>query len=118
MNGSLGPAPKREESLALPASLGTAQLFDCATSSIATFAKTSSSWPNVTRRDVDAGILESGDFADENKTGFRVHIERTSPTEATIQMKGAGAYFTDLGVDQALSDFKRSLSSCIAGATH
>ncbi len=115
MNGNLGPAPKRAESVALPASLETAQLFDCAASSIATFAKTSSSWPGVTHRDVDAGVLESGDFANENKTGFRVHIERTSPTEATIQMKGAGAYFTDLGVDQAMSDFKASLSTCIAG---
>ncbi len=117
MNGSLGPAPKRADTVSLPAGLETEHLFDCAESSIASFAKESSSWPGVTRRDVAAGILESGEFDEENRTGFRVRIERTSPTAAGIEMKGAGAYFVDLGVDQAMADFKASLEACLAGAS-
>lgn len=117
MNGTPGPAPKQTGSIALPAGLDTERLFDCAESSIASFARESSSWPGVSRRDAAAGILESGEFAEENRSGFRIRLERTGPTAATIEMKGAGAYFADLGVDQAMTDFKASLTNCLAGTS-
>lgn len=115
VNGTPGPAPKRTDAISLPAGLDTERLFDCAESSIASFARESSSWPGVSRRDAAAGVLESGEFEEENRGGFRIRLERTSPTAAKIEMKGAGAYFVDLGVDRAMTDFKASLATCLAG---
>lgn len=117
MNGAPGPAPRQTDSIVLPAGLDNERLFDCAESSIASFARESSSWPGVSRRDAAAGILESGEFEAQNRSGFRIRLERTGPTAATIDMKGAGAYFVDLGVDQAMTDFKTSLANCLAGTS-
>jgi len=107
--------PMASDVLALPADLPTQRLFDCAETSIAHLSETSSSWPKVTRKDAARGVLESGNFEDANRSGFRMRIERAQGAgQARIALKGAGAYFADLGVAQAMQDLKTALGSCIA----
>ncbi|WP_260676264.1 hypothetical protein [Xanthomonas graminis] len=107
--------PMASDVLAIPADLPTQRLFDCAETSIAQLSETSSSWPKVTRKDAANGVLESGNFEDANRSGFRMRIERAQGTsQAKITLKGAGAYFADLGVAQAMQDLKTALGSCIA----
>ncbi|WIH05888.1 hypothetical protein KHF85_05340 [Xanthomonas translucens pv. graminis] len=107
--------PMASDVLALPADQPTQRLFDCAETSIAHLSETSSSWPKVTRKDAANGVLESGNFEDANRSGFRIRIERAQGVgQAKIALKGAGAYFADLGVAQAMQDLKTALGSCIA----
>ncbi|WP_369933795.1 hypothetical protein [Xanthomonas tesorieronis] len=107
--------PMASDVLAVPADVPTRVLFTCAQDTIARFSDTSSSWPKVTRNDAAAGVLESGDFPKKNRSGFRMRIERPrGAVQAKITLKGAGAYFADLGVDQALADLKSELDTCIA----
>jgi len=107
--------PMASDVLAIPADLPTQRLFDCAEASIAHLSETSSSWPTVTRKDAANGVLESGNFEDANRSGFRMRIERAQGAgQARIALKGAGAYFADLGVAQAMQDLKTALGSCIA----
>ncbi|WP_295932738.1 hypothetical protein [uncultured Xanthomonas sp.] len=118
------PAAARKTTMAsavlrVPADLPNQRLFDCAESSIAALSETSSSWPKVTREDPAQGILESGDFPETNRSGFRLCLERPpGASQAKLVLKGAGAYFVDLGVDQAMQDLKTALDRCIATQPH
>jgi hypothetical protein len=48
-----------------------------------------------------------------------MRIERPQGAgQAMITLKGAGAYFVDLGVEQAMKDLKTSLDSCVASQPH
>lgn len=106
--------PIASDVLIVPADLPTQRLFDCAETSIAQLSETSSSWPKVTRKDAAKGVLESGNFEEANRSGFRMRIERVQGAgQARIALKGAGAYFADLGVAQAMQDLKVTLGSCI-----
>jgi len=106
--------PMASDVLAIPADLPTQRLFDCAETSIAHVSETSSSWPKVTHKDAAKGVLESGNFEDANRSGFRMRIERAQGAgQARIALKGAGAHFADLGVAQAMQDLKTALGSCI-----
>lgn len=108
-------APMASAVLSVPTDLPNQRLFDCAESSIAALSETSSSWPKVTREDPAKGILESGDFPDTNRSGFRLHLERPpGANQAELALKGAGAYFVDLGVDKAMQDLKTALDRCVA----
>ncbi|UKE49953.1 hypothetical protein KCU57_14650 [Xanthomonas translucens] len=103
--------------MAIPVDLPTQRLFDSAETSIAQLSETSSSWPKVTRKDAANGMLESGNFEDANRSGFRIRIERAQRAgQARIALKGVGAYCADLGVAQAMQDLKTALGSCIATA--
>lgn len=107
--------PMASAVLSVPADLPNQRLFDCAESSIATLSETSSSWPKITRDDPAQGILESGDFPETNRSGFRLRLERPpGANQAKLALKGAGAFFVDLGVDQAMRDLKTALDRCVA----
>lgn len=115
MTNSNRKMPLASDALSVPTALPNKRLFDCAQSSILELSKTSSSWPEVTLRNDGSGILESGDFDKDDKTGFRMRIERPNGTgQAAIALKGAGAYYFDLGVDQAMKDLKATMQHCIS----
>ncbi|WP_369914385.1 hypothetical protein AB8810_16895 [Xanthomonas sp. NCPPB 3005] len=115
MSAAAKKTPMASDVLVVPADLPTQRLFDCAETSIARLSETSSSWPKVTRKDDARGVLESGNFEDANRSGFRMRIERAQGAgQARIALKGAGAYFADLGVAQAMQDLKTALGRCIA----
>ncbi|MET7140545.1 hypothetical protein M3S04_01135 [Xanthomonas sp. PPL139] len=115
MSAAARKTPMASAALRVPADLPNQRLLDCAESSIATLSETSSSWPKVTREDAARGILESGDFPEANRSGFRLRLERLpGASQANLALKGAGAYFVDLGVDQAMQDLKTALDRCVA----
>lgn len=119
MTATAKKAPTASDVLTVPTDLPTQRLFDCAETSITKLSETSSSWPKVTRKDDAKGVLESGNFEEENRSGFRMRIERAQGAgQARITLKGAGAYFVDLGVEQAMKDLKASLNSCVATQPH
>ncbi len=119
MSAAAKKTPIASDVLVVPADLPTQRLFDCAETSITQLSETSSSWPKVTRKDDAKGVLESGNFEEENRSGFRMRIERPQGAgQARITLKGAGAYFVDLGVEQAMKDLKTSLDSCVASQPH
>jgi len=51
---------------------------------------------------------------DDNVTGFRIRLHhRAAAGKVDVELKGADAYFIDLGVDTAIADFRRELSRCL-----
>lgn len=80
-----------------------ARIFDCAEAAVSDLSQTSSSWPKITLRDESKGVLESGDYPADDKTGFRMRLERINAgTGIRVHLKGAGAYYVDLGVQKAI----------------
>ena len=112
---SFGGVPTASDELAVPPQTTTQQIFDCAEKSIGSVPEPSNWRKDVTRRDPNAGILETGDFDKENTIGFRARL-RVDPggALARIKIKGAGPYYTDLGVDDAMITLKTNLARCLA----
>ena len=114
-----GCAPQDASTIPVPTNLRTAALFDCADASIRDLHRRDEQWnARVTRRDVDAGRFETGDFGKSNVMGYRVQLlRRDRDPRATLSVRAAGPYFTDLGADRALSTFTSTLTACIAHST-
>ncbi len=108
-------APKASAVLEVAPSLGTEAVFVCAERQLQTLAKDNNLWIlKVTRRDTSAATLETGHYEDDNVTGFRIRLHhRATAGEVDVELKGAGSYFVDLGVDLAIADFRRDLSRCV-----
>lgn len=107
--------PTRSDSLQLPAGTRTTTLFGCAEKSIEGFRKSSRFWPAVSLNDPVRHIFQSGDYDAANAGGFRVRMTHSESEHlAHIEIKGAGPYYMDLGVDQAMTDLKASLQKCLA----
>lgn len=117
MNEQAQAAPARRDTLQAAAGTTTVALFGCAEKSIAAFRETSRFWPAVSLNDPARQVFETGDYDAGNVGGFRVRMTYSESEHiAQIEMKGAGPYYTDLGVDKAMTDFKNSLQACL-GAT-
>jgi hypothetical protein len=68
----------------------------------------------VTRKDIGAGVLETGDFQDDNEMGFRISARHNAASgEVVLSIKGAGPYFMDLGVESAAQQFAQGLLQCL-----
>ncbi len=108
-------APKADTVLEVATNLGTEAVFVCAERQPHTLAKDNNLWiADVTRRDTATATLETGHYEDNNVTGFRIRLHhRAAAGEVDVELKGAGAYFIDLGVDTAIADFRRDLSRCL-----
>jgi len=108
-------APKTNAVLEVAPSIGTGAVFVCAERQLQMLAKDNNLWiPEVTRRDSAAATLETGHYEDDNVTGFRIRLHhRAAAGKVDVELKGAGAYFIDLGVDTAIADFRRELSRCL-----
>lgn len=115
MNGRHGAAPTASGDLAPPAGIVTESVFACAERSVIALHAKNQFWnTRITRRDPGDGALETGDFPDDNIGGFRVRLLYPSgASQVKIAVKGAGPYYSDLGVDQALDDFKAELARCL-----
>lgn len=61
-------------------------------------------------------MLESGDYLADDKTGFRMRLQRAEAGAALqIDLKGAGAYYADLGVEKAINELGTQIQRCIHG---
>lgn len=103
----------------LPVAPGTSvsKVFDCAQRELMQLRGKDDLWNHeVTLLNAEAGTLETGEFGNDNVTGFRLRLSYLPGTDAVeIVLKGAGAYFVDLGVDEAMSEFKQGFGSCLEG---
>jgi hypothetical protein len=116
MNNLLMKAPSASASIQAPAGMSAEAVLSCAETTVQKLASDDDRWDaRVTRKDIEAGTLETGDFEEENESGFRVKVSfdrRTS--KIGIALKGAGAYFVDLGVESAIGEFNSAMNQCLA----
>lgn len=85
----------------------------CTEHSIKALSSSKLNWiKRITKIDEEIGIIKTGDFDKENKIGFRVRVAIRNK-EINIAVKGYGLYFNDLGVSQAINDFRVHLNECL-----
>jgi hypothetical protein len=110
-------APTASDTLAAPAGTTVEVVFSCVEDSVRALHQGQSLWDDrVTRRDERIGIIETGDFEDDNVVGFRARVRfALDAGEVQVRLKGAGPYFKDLGVDKALVDFGARVRACLSG---
>lgn len=110
-------APKTSDSIEIPAGTSVESVFACAETTVRDLAAADDRWDaRVTRRDVATGILETSNYPEENESGFRIRLDFAQGDDrAQLQLKGAGAYFVDMGVEDAMRTLKAKLSTCISG---
>ena len=102
-----------------PPSTSVDRVFQCAEISIRRLAQPDSFWrSDVTRRDPGEGILETGDFDKANVGGFRAKITFDKQSDQIrIDLKGAGAYYEDIGVEKSVADLKTEMEGCLQART-
>lgn len=117
MNEATMQAPKQQARIAVAPGTTTEQVFACAERELRTLAAEDESWlGEVTRRDLAQAVLESGDYNNEDITGFRVRLQHHAGNNSVeLETKGAGAYFVDLGVEAAAQTFRQRLEHCLGG---
>lgn len=117
MTDSAHAVPEAHARLQLPPGTATARVFDCARRHLAELGRQEELWDHAITRDEPArGLLETGDFPEDNVSGFRVQMRYDEAKgSADVRVRGAGAYFVDQGVDLALKEFGDGLTAC-AGA--
>jgi hypothetical protein len=109
-------APMSRAFLKAPADTPVEQVFGCAEQWLAPLqGNRPNFWKHaITTRDVANGLFETGNFPNDNVMGFRIHLHYQLKTGAIdLRLKGTGLYFTDLGVDRAMSGFKEDLQKCL-----
>ena len=119
MKSQFMKAPSASDSIQVPQRVTAEEVISCAENVVRTLARDDDRWDaRVTRKDVNAGILETGNFEEENESGFRVRIGFERKTgKIDIALKGAGAYFIDLGVKAAIVEFNSSMRECLVKPT-
>lgn len=112
-----GCVPEETATVAVPANVSTAALFDCADAAVRELHRTDEQWNlRIDRRQVvGGGVFETGTFDEENVMGYRVRlVRRDAEPIAALSVRAAGPYFTDLGAAPALSSFRSRLDACTA----
>lgn len=109
--------PTAQTTIQVAAGVPVEQVFDCAQDQVHELKKQNGFWDSrITLRDVSAGILESGNFQEDNVIGFRLRLEyQRAASAANLRIKGVGIYFADLGVEKALASFSEGFDACLAG---
>ena len=112
---SLAGVPAATEILRAPSATSANRVFQCAETSINQLAKANNFWrSDVTRRNPGEGVLETGDFGKANVGGFRTRITFDKRNNGVrIDLKGAGAYYKDLGVDKSAGELKDRMRACL-----
>ena len=112
---SMGGVPHAERKLAIPEGTQSQLIFNCVEESIRSIPEPSNWNKEITTRDLKSGVMDIGGFKEKNVIGFRARVmvndERTS---ITMKIKGAGPYYTDLGVDDAADKLLEAMKKCLA----
>lgn len=90
-------------------------VFRCAESAIQSRKQALTAWnEQVTTRNAETGLLETGHFAQTNISGIRTQISYAAATgEGRIKIKASGAYFVDLGAEQAATQLASDIKQCL-----
>jgi hypothetical protein len=112
---ALAKEPLANRDLQVPPGTPIPRLLACAENAVVTLSKTQNNWDDrITLKDLAGGRLETGNFPEKNVIGFRVSVQyATNAASARVQLKGAGPYFVDLGVDAAMAAFMQQTSACL-----
>ena len=115
MTSQLMKAPSVSDSIPVRQGTTTEVVVSCAESAVQTMAQNDDRWDaRITRKEMDAGILETGNFEEENESGFRIRMDFDSRAgKVNVVLKGAGAYFVDLGVEAAIVEFNTAMRECL-----
>lgn len=106
--------PTSTRQISLPPGLPSARVFACTEQAIVHLRAGNSAWQPVSLRDEGAGVLESGDYQQRNRTGLRIRLlHRSGSDSAQLLLRGAGAYFTDLGVEAAADQLQTAIMACV-----
>ena len=112
---SMGGVPHAERKLAVPAGTQSELIFNCAEGSIRSLPEPSNWNKEITKKDLQSGVMEVGSFDEENVIGFRARVMvNDEGTSIAIKVKGAGPYYTDLGVDSAADKLLEAMKKCLA----
>lgn len=92
----------------------TETIFACAGKVIRSLKTQQGSWrDDVTTRDANKGVFETGRFNEVNIIGIRTQLKYNPITgEGRIRIKASGPYFADLGADVAAAELATGLSQC------
>lgn len=111
-------APESSLDIALPNGATNEQVFQCAEKTINQLGEGGTLWKrNITLRDVEGGMLETGDFPNDNVMGyrFRLKINHSTPPSLSATVKASGPSQGDIGAEDAMSRFSAALKTCLAG---
>lgn len=116
MNDSQMKAPSFAGSLPVPPGTGTEAVFSCGEASLRVLHDRNELWnTRVTLRDVGGRRMETGDFSDDNVGGFRVSVQYSPESNVVrMELKGAGPYFMDLGVEKAYAELDAQMRRCFS----
>lgn len=116
MLGVTACAPRASGSLPVPGSVSNAQIVSCARLTLADLGANNGLWRrDITLEDVDKGLLQSGNYPDENVMGYRLSlaVRRSDSVVIEMKVKASGPSQGDIGADAAVVQFKQALASCL-----
>lgn len=114
----LAKEPLASRELQVPPGTAASRLMVCAEKTVLALSKTQNNWDDrITLKDEASGRFETGNFPEKNVMGFRVSLRYVNKAPlAQVQLKGAGPYFVDLGVDGAIDTFVQQIAACLASS--
>ncbi|WP_230150531.1 hypothetical protein [Pseudomonas brassicacearum] len=96
--------------------VSTQEVMSCAQKTIQALSVKNLKWETtVTRLDIRGGTFETGDYPNPNATGLRARVTfQPEAHQLTVDIKGSGPYYMDLGAKKGATHFRRSMENCLA----
>ena len=112
---ALGGIPYATSEIAVRSEPSTTKVFECVASSVQQLNLLRGTWDTkVSRFDVELGIIETGDYSESNRIGFRVRaVHVRGPHKVQLFLKAAGPYYSDLGASQGMQQLRASVGACV-----
>jgi hypothetical protein len=115
--GGCSIAPTSRASLQITAGTPVEQVFGCAEQQLKQLQgnRNKTYWvQSITKRDAANGLLETGNFPDDNLIGFRINLHYQSESGSIdLRLKGVGPNFNDLDINWATNRFKDNFQKCL-----
>lgn len=126
---AMGGMPYVESEIKFASQPTTVRIFECIQSAISSldperdttiapglvFRARQGWWAtNVTKINFEDGVLETGNYSESNVAGVRlraVYSQRRAVLR--LQLKAAGPYYTDLGAQEHMDQFRSRLVPCV-----
>ena len=93
------------------------KVFECAGNIVTNLHTEKDAWwsDKITVKDLELGILETGNFSKNNIAGIRVKLLHNRVRNTlVVDLKATGPYCIDLGVNAAMDDFISKMLVCLS----